>query len=48
MMTMAPPKPPTTSSQRTSDTRSPSTVAASSVMASGDSETMDVNSATGM
>ena len=48
MMTSVPAKPPATSAQRSGDTCSLSTVAASSVMASGVIITMAVNSPTGM
>ena len=47
MMTSAPAKAPSTSSQRSRDTCSPSMRPASSVMISGTSELMAVKSATG-
>ena len=48
MMISVPAKPPITSSQRSTDTRSPSVSEASSVMTSGVIMTMAVNSPTGM
>ena len=47
-MTSAPAKPPTTSAQRSADTRSCSSHAASSVTITGVSMTIAVNSGTGM